>query len=364
MQNDKIDKLKKSPIFNMSLSSKELFHSNFLAWIIETYNEQMSSFFSRFCEAEEGTIQNIQREKKNVDISFTIGDTFFMIENKVKSIAYLEQLERYDTYEASDFIKSLKSSKKCTILLSLKKPKNLEKSGWKHLSYDELIIALKELKIEDPYHEALIDDYIDFVTILAEEIVAKIDIKKISISKLYLNNSDENKLLKAFSEIKMHDLFLKGLFEDLAYDWLIKLKDELGEKVEYRKNDETPQFSINHTMTRSQGLVEIKYKLDNNTTLGIQIQGEHYRHLVEGSNKDEIQRISKILLDKKEWFCFEGSEVYPKKNDFNRFSTKEYLFLYKSIKFDCSNEELYKKIKEDCFKIRTIAKHLKCFSME
>lgn len=34
-----IDLLKKSPLFNLSLANKELFHSNFIAWFGKLYPE-------------------------------------------------------------------------------------------------------------------------------------------------------------------------------------------------------------------------------------------------------------------------------------------------------------------------------------
>ena len=35
-----VEKLNNNPIFQLSLSSKELFHSNFLAWLAEDKNTQ------------------------------------------------------------------------------------------------------------------------------------------------------------------------------------------------------------------------------------------------------------------------------------------------------------------------------------
>jgi hypothetical protein len=42
------DILKKSPLFNLSLSSKELFHSNFLAWLCENYPNYMGEIISGY----------------------------------------------------------------------------------------------------------------------------------------------------------------------------------------------------------------------------------------------------------------------------------------------------------------------------
>lgn len=62
----KLKELEKLPIFHMSLSSKELFHSNFLGWILENYQEEMVIFFESElrCKFTTREIKNIQREKR------------------------------------------------------------------------------------------------------------------------------------------------------------------------------------------------------------------------------------------------------------------------------------------------------------
>ena len=41
------ESLKKNTMFNLSLSSKELFHSNFIAWLIENYPNNMNNIFNK-----------------------------------------------------------------------------------------------------------------------------------------------------------------------------------------------------------------------------------------------------------------------------------------------------------------------------
>ena len=43
-----LKKLKNSTLFNLSLGSKELFHSNFLGWLAENYSLEVGSIFSKF----------------------------------------------------------------------------------------------------------------------------------------------------------------------------------------------------------------------------------------------------------------------------------------------------------------------------
>lgn len=40
---DKYEQIKKSPLFRVSLSSKELFHTNFIAWALETEEDNLNS---------------------------------------------------------------------------------------------------------------------------------------------------------------------------------------------------------------------------------------------------------------------------------------------------------------------------------
>lgn len=106
-----------SPMFKLSLSSKELFHSNFLEWLSNV--DQIA--FKRLILVMAGINENeynwpavwrVKREYNNFDLCIVAYDQFdnndieeiednedfrilFVIENKVKSIPYKEQLERY-----------------------------------------------------------------------------------------------------------------------------------------------------------------------------------------------------------------------------------------------------------------------------
>lgn len=115
-------KLKKNPVFQLSLSSKELFHSNFLSWLAEASNTQ--NVFRKVLElfgfpenrASEivGGIQNgrymVLREYKKFDFciceriknyneeaedEYIPGRILLVLENKFKSIPYEKQLTEY-----------------------------------------------------------------------------------------------------------------------------------------------------------------------------------------------------------------------------------------------------------------------------
>ena len=70
-----VNNLKASPLFNMSLGSKELFHSNFLAWLLEisinSNNIDIKLFLKLlFPEVEKNDliVSSVVREFKNFDL--------------------------------------------------------------------------------------------------------------------------------------------------------------------------------------------------------------------------------------------------------------------------------------------------------
>lgn len=117
-----ITDLKKNPMFNLSLSSKELFHSNFLAWIAE--DEDTEDLFvsilvlfglkediaKDYAEGIRNGRYIVKREYKNFDFCICekikdsdgnseedniSGQVILVLENKFKSIPYEKQLKKY-----------------------------------------------------------------------------------------------------------------------------------------------------------------------------------------------------------------------------------------------------------------------------
>lgn len=117
-----IKDLKKNPMFNLSLSSKELFHSNFLAWIAE--DEDTEDLFvsilvlfglkedvaKDYAEGIRNGSYIVKREYKNFDFCICekikdsdgnseedniLGQVILVLENKFKSIPYEKQLKKY-----------------------------------------------------------------------------------------------------------------------------------------------------------------------------------------------------------------------------------------------------------------------------
>ena len=78
-----IDELSNNAMFAISLTSKELFHTNLWAWMLRKYPNIFTPVFYPKYDGN-GKIE-VFREKYNFDLLIKIGDEYIIIENKFKS---------------------------------------------------------------------------------------------------------------------------------------------------------------------------------------------------------------------------------------------------------------------------------------
>ena len=349
-----LKKLKESPIYNLSLSSKELFHSNFLYWLANTYEKEFGELFIEFCKVKpsKSDIKNIKREKGKIDLSFMYSDNCeeILIENKVKSIPDLTQLKKYSQKEKEN---------QNYVLLSLSEPvffKGKDKLvvdsvTWFYLSYDKLNKKLSRLceRLTNSYHKEILQDYQFFISELI-----KIDtLCNLKLTDKFIFHSDKvDFILSDLSEIRFNDFYLKKKYELFAYLFHNHLKKSVTNVLDFKeeinwKND-NEEIYIGCGMTRGMGLFDVKYKIISGLVLGIQIQGEHYRMVVEGKNANHI---SEILLEHSLWFnleeSFPNNKLYPiGDKQFNKYGST---FFYKSVKLgvDKNIKEIIELITKD-----------------
>lgn len=158
--------LRTSPLFNLSLCSKELFHSNFLYWLGTTHYALFVAVCKELgCKVNwNASPENIKREYCNLDLCACCdGQITFILENKVKSIPQKSQLDRY--------VRENNPQTDDLILLSLAtefpdKENILNDGLWKIRSYKDLCEAIskhKNLLEGDSYALALVEDYCSFI---------------------------------------------------------------------------------------------------------------------------------------------------------------------------------------------------------
>lgn len=279
--NDAIKQLQKSAIFNMSLGSKELFHSNFLAWLFERYPSAIVIFETDFLDESGGKNIIIEREKRNIDIIISASNTTsLVVENKFKDIPRAKQLNSYIT----DYKKNNPYQKAKFILLTLI-PASFEVQGWKEILYLDLAMNLRTwrknaTKIISPQHYCYIDDYIEMI-----ENIAELCEKHTKGGNYWFKPEDQKDELRKLAEIRFHDTIKKHQAAKLLED----TEREIGEiwiKWIEDKNDFSLERGSGILRTRPYITFGIKRKISNDkfVVLFIQIEDFQYRRLIAFSD--------------------------------------------------------------------------------
>lgn len=279
------DLLKKSPMTHFSSGSKELFHSNFLYWISVTYPEVFKSIMTKLCCIKEQWPDEwwVKREYKNLDLCIIYKKDnkeylFIVLENKVKSLPYKAQLEKYEKKIAVEDKKTCKY-----ILLSLPKNSIREINNWEIHHYDELAKimgeTIKENKIEE-LHLKYIEDYCIYI----ENLSQLVESWKIDETSEYLAKP------KLLPELRINDLYEKLYYSQMANMLKKRLEEEnLGNKIVFGNSKISDVLSsdkifIATTFTHAQGLIEAKIKMSEESCYVIQLQGNRYCHAIETKN--------------------------------------------------------------------------------
>lgn len=333
-----VEDLKKSPMFQLSLASRELFHSNFLAWLAENYPEVGSAIFSQYLPQPVTSPNSIIaiRESKNIDILLKFADgQQLVIENKVKSVPYIQQLQDYTLS-----IPNKDRPRTGFLLITLGPPPfstdnftfSLEDGTlWRFADYRSLADSLNcSLPlISNTYHQDITRDYIQFICRLSDLHGA------FSTDKAthFYPDKEANKLLKS---IRLHDMADKLRFSEMAYRVEQRLKNCGFADVTRSNfpNGPVEQISVCSGMTRSEGLFDLKFVLDqvngDPVILGVQVQGHRFKLVVEmKSNKTISERFARALLSattsSTHWFNFAlvpgtGSEFPKIRDELNKYS--------------------------------------------
>lgn len=327
-----IKALENNPVYRLSLGSKELFHSNMVAWLLESYPDSPVSELFGLDKYEK---KDVKREENHTDISVDCGDARVIIENKVKSLPDKNQLLRY----------SEKETKKKKInqfyLLSLFEPdfndgiiSNAANIiyRWNYVSYKELGDAVKRLEEKpkdeqnDDLEHHLVNAYGDVCLDLdkvSSEILDNIKLDKpLPVSnKIFLE-----KLKKIHFEPVYHkvaaDFMARELINKMKIKYIPPYSITAGRKV---GNYEENAFTIGSGfVSRGQkGIIEMKYTIDKYFCMGIQVEGDQYRFLIEGTDtvKSSVEPFFKALAEKIGTFPF---LQYPEKEKGRKRTYVEY----------------------------------------
>lgn len=287
-----------NPMYYFSLSSKELFHSNFLEFL---FNTDAAAFF-RIIDRILGTtfsnspnIYSLFREKENFDICIAHNvkttkqnrDAWYydlIIENKVKSIPYKSQLDGYQKKADNHNAKYVGAQAKLLLISLVKNFPNLadvrKQQNWTVVHYDTLC---QEIQNEYSSHRtigALVKDYCKFLQSLDQ------------LQGVIIN--DDNGLFnnaKAYAPYRFHDLYAKLRSALFLMDFKKQIEHRVppcGLQVQFVdsiKNVQDAGFAtgiyLHYGMNQGLGVADIWIPIQTPHKIAlyeIVIQGNQYRH--------------------------------------------------------------------------------------
>ena len=378
------------------MANKELFHSNFLAWLAENnetrhifvkaiqslskkkvpWAEDFLNNSGKFLVKREYEhfdlciLQKISQNNKNGKIKKDVQLPVFVLENKNKSLPDDNQLKGYEGTVKKIWSKWGKKDDKNSItylLLSLAidfpdKEKIEEEQTWSICSYGDLARALVPPITINTYYYYLINDYIQFISILHN-----LSQKWLKI-QTYLMPDEEREQL---NECRLYDICDKIRHSRFVSIYKDKYQDEI---TSFFSNGAGLEWSCKK----------------NEVEIVIQIQDGQYRHAVKceataskiGKNNDErnekgkevikkagVTDFLKICEDAKAFMpnnnnVFVDNVIYPNKkgnlfNIFEKTGKNGYVMLYqyKKIEPKVSIEDVLDYLHKEIDSLKKILSH-------
>ena len=285
--------LKNSLIYQMSLGSKELYHSNVWAWLIEQDTDFVKVFFDESI-LDEYDVLGVARECKHRDLiiwlqkkGYTKEKCYLVIENKIKSLPTKEQLIGY-TEDIWNY--KLLGAVFTGIINPFGQDVETSKNGvsavWKFVDYTTISYEIENI-LSNSRAETIINN--SSVILEYSNVVRAIS----HLLNKELNNS-VGKLTYAhdsvINELRFDDLYIKLKGADfISY---------VRQKANLLPTVEGFYLMIEQTFNNGKATLDFRFsnrKSDNDKwfVIGIQIEGTQYRTLVEAE-----QAIAKFIEER------------------------------------------------------------------
>jgi hypothetical protein len=335
--------LKDNFLFQVSLGSKELFHSNLIAWLLEQKNkngeyEALSNFIKTFAKKDvaiitEENTPEIAREENKIDLTIKWKEegkwNMIFIENKMKSIPTSEQLNEYNKktdklHDTTNRDGLQRKIIKKFLLTPFKSDVNSDSKKWDNITYQEDVITfletIKELSFDnDTRHDN------DDVKYAIKKYISFLKNQNKLLLSFNFNNTEDFKLrnydfyvseeMDEVRNLRLHDLILKLAHEKIGL--LIKniLSNDSTDQYrifEYYPKDEfkSGNIYITNGFSRSTGITDIKICVDAKQFIGLQLQGNSLKYITEVFGPKKLQLKNKEfafnLLNNGLWFYNEN----------------------------------------------------------
>lgn len=361
---NELKELYQNPMFRISLGSKELFHSNFLAFLWDCDKQAFLNVINYLLPKGKKINVNellkkdkltIYREKENLDLCICHTENNkecidIVIENKVKSIPYIEQLNEYRQTAAKPQYKN--STAVTYILLTLAEVfpnKEAIERDWNIITYDQLVEAIKQYYRKnniEPRLQQYVADYTDFIDKLsALQIVDKFN------DEPFHNPA----IIEAYHKKKLSDLYLKQrgsyficmllkkITEAQENNRLGKIDIKQGAKSQASgknvvDNSKNAIIYLASGMNRGKSTITIHiYPKESQSSYALQIEGNQYRHmfiqsgLIAKRNEKIEQHLNNMPFFAQDQLPKLLQEDWQGRGDFNQYQPD---CLYKYVTFE------------------------------
>lgn len=379
---NELEELHQNLMFRISLGSKELFHSNFLAFLWDCDKQAFLNVINYLLPKDikinisellgkEGL--TIYREKENLDLCICHTENKkecidIVIENKVKSIPYIEQLNEYRQTAAKPQDKD--STAVTYILLTLAEVfpnKEAIAKDWNIITYDQLVKAIKQYYRKnnmEPRLQQYVADYTDFI-------------EKLSALQIVDKFNDEPfhnpAIIEAYHKKKLSDLYLKQrgsyficlllnkITEAQKNNRLGKIDIKQGAKSQASgknvvDNSKNAIIYLASGMNRGKSTITIHiYPKESQSSYALQIEGNQYRHmfiqsgLIAKRNEKIEQHLNNMPFFAQDQLPKLLQEDWQGRGDFNQYQPD---CLYKYVTFEkTTGGQLLDIVVEDIIKV-------------
>ena len=378
------DILKESLLFQMSLGSKELYHSNVWAWLIDNDHNFIKVFFPDF-QQNIFNVLGVSRECRHRDIIIWLqknGYTdkeekyFYVIENKIKSLQRKQQLENYtenlwENTLLQGTITGIENDLGASQVSLANKSTN-QKVIWNFVDYATISQKIRELAQHSTSdviksHLSQIEEYCDIINAIynvLNEALAK-------NRGFVWYWEDDDKFNKELRDLRIEDLYIK--LQGSRFIRYINLRREFVEKLcPIGFHPEIMQDFHNGKATLDIRFSNWQDKYHDYLTIGVQIEGRQYRLLVQKNGKHDGKEIFEEF--KGAWFdenfnymqkerTIFGDKKTSMKKLFDSYGegSNDYIFVYQYYnltKEGSCYEILFEEIQKDLEKAKKIIEQI------
>lgn len=336
-QNDSISELKDNVVFQLSLSSKELFHSNFLYWLATEKTSLFNNVLSELGIHFQLNLNEhkVYREYEHFDFCICDLDKkiLFVLENKFKSIATKKQLDQYKS--KIDQINKNKTQP-IYILLTLAedfpdKTKIIEQAQWEVKTYAQYAKALKGQNDTNDFNTQLIQKYQKFIECFSEYFNKKLNNNNLEWSTLNCQELIDLRVNDIWQKLVVSK-FLTAYLEDCA------MKDPLEDMA--KKQDLQNSYKGLYYGTSGASIcIHVPFSYNKNQYFyHISIDSTQYRRGIQGEKNVMEEKIKELVKNDNSPFAFSDKasvweEESKMRKEFNQFGgTYPYYYRYRRMK--------------------------------